>query len=106
MGNSDLEPARPTQARRLNVLPAAQRELADAFAWCLERFGPRAAEGLLERFEAIGSLLMREPGVGTAVARGRLRLPLQRYPYTVEYLVTDDTVTVLALRHQRRKPRP
>ena len=106
MGNGDRRSARPAQAPRLIVLPAARRDLTNAFAWCRDLFGVRAAERLLERFEEIGVLLVRMPGVGTLVARGRRHLPLQRYPYTVVYIVADDVITVIALRHQRRRPQP
>lgn len=106
MGNGDHGPAHPAQARRLIVLPVAWRDLADAVAWCRDRFGVRVAERLLARFEEVGALLVQAPGVGTPVARGRRHLPLQRYPYTVVYIVADEVITIVALRHQRRRPRP
>ena len=90
---------------RLIVHPLAQRELDAALRWSTKHFGAPAAVRLRERFEQAGELLIREPSIGTPTVRAARKFPLGQVPYTIVYRVVGDTITVLALAHQRRRPR-
>lgn len=90
---------------RLVVHPMAQRELDAALRWSTKHFGAPAAARLRARFQQAGEVLIREPEIGTPTARSARKLPLGRVPYTIIYRVVGDTITVIALAHQRRRPR-
>ena len=49
-------------------------------------------------------MLVAEPALGTQAPSGARMLPLGRYPYSLVYRVDGDTLHVLALMHQSRKP--
>jgi toxin ParE1/3/4 len=88
----------------LVVFPAAQRDLDTALLWCKLNFGLRVSKRLLNRFDRLGQMLMQEPLLGTP-GLGKTRLvPMGRFPYTLVYKLDGDTIQVLALKHQRRKP--
>jgi toxin ParE1/3/4 len=89
---------------RLLVHPMAQGELSAALSWSKKHFGATAAARLMARFEQAGEVLIREPGIGTPTVRSARKLPLGRSPFTIVYRVAGDTITVLALAHQRRRP--
>ncbi len=88
----------------LVVFPAAQRDLEAALSWCQVNFGLRVATRLLNRFDRLGQMLMREPLLGTHGLGKTRNPPMGRFPYTLVYQQTADTIQVLALKHQRRKP--
>lgn len=106
MGNRDRRSARPVEARRLIVQPAAQRELSEALAWSRRHFGAITAGNLLQRFEKMEQALLREPGLGTTALQGTRRLSLRLYPYTLVYRVSETAIHVITLRHQSRLPWP
>jgi plasmid stabilization system protein ParE len=91
--------------RRFNVqlLPAAEAEVAAAFDWYVRR-SPLAAAAF--KAEIIGAIdrLERNAEVWAADGDGLRRCMLRRFPYTVHYELVDTLVTVLAVAHQRRRP--
>lgn len=89
---------------QLAVHPAAARELDAALEWSKVTFGARTAARLRRRFELAGEMLMREPALGTPDAARLRKLQLGRIPYTLVYRVQGETITVIALAHQSRKP--
>jgi toxin ParE1/3/4 len=88
----------------LRLHPAAHRELDEAFNWCKAVYGRRVAARLLRRFEAIGKIILREPGVGTPGIGNTRTLPLKTFPYTLVYRVDARVIHVVALMHQSRMP--
>jgi len=86
------------------VLPAAEAEAGDAFLWYFER-SPLAADAFkTELFRAVDAL------VSTAAdwprdEDGIRRYHLQHFPYTLVYEIDRSTATILAIAHQRRRPR-
>lgn len=87
----------------------AVAELDDAARWYEER---REGLGLafLAAVDRAVESVERWPRVGTLVedvpddleAR---RVPVPRFPYFVAYLIADDVIVVLAISHERRRPR-
>ena len=87
----------------------AVAELDDAALWYEER---RAGLGLafLAAVDRAVESVERWPRVGTLVedvpddleAR---RVPVPRFPYFVAYVVSDDIIVVLAVAHERHRPR-
>lgn len=87
----------------VEILPEAEAEIRAAFFWYFER-SPIAADAFrtetLEAIDRLGIDALMWPENGDAIRRYVLR----RFPYTVFYEIQGDTVTVLAVAHQRRKP--
>lgn len=88
----------------IEVLPAAEAEIREAFLWYFER-SPLAADAFrTEVFEKIDAL-ERDADFWPRDENGiHLRL-LSRFPYTLHYALEGTLATVLALAHQRRLPR-
>ena len=86
------------------VLPEAEVEAREAFLWYFER-SPLAADAFrTELFRAIDGL------ASTAAdwpldEDGTRRYHLQHFPCTLVYELDGTTATVLAIAHQRRRPR-
>ena len=61
-------------------------------------------KSLVNEVERTVSLIERYPDAGAAVGRNRRRVRLDRFPYSVVYRKTADTLVIIALAHQRRRP--
>jgi plasmid stabilization system protein ParE len=87
----------------VELLPEAEAEMREAFAWYFER-SPIAADAF--RTETIDAIdrLETEASTWPADDDGIRRYVLRHFPYTVFYEIDGQTVTVLAVAHQRREP--
>lgn len=85
------------------VRPEAAREIQEAFDWYEER-----SEGLGLEFlrvaDACLSGVQRNPAAYQIVHEQVRRALLRKFPYALFYLVTGDTVVVLACFHVKRSP--
>jgi plasmid stabilization system protein ParE len=84
--------------------PGAEQDIADALDFYKEQAGPVVAARFLEEFERAANLLMNHPGIGTPSARGRRVFPLRIFPYSVVYRNLENSIRILIVRHQHRKP--
>ena len=86
--------------------PDARSELLDAATYYEGQ-----ADGLGGQFvdeaQRVLDLLAASPGLGTAVAGNDTlrRWPLRRFPYYVIYRAGGDDLVILAVAHQKRRPR-
>ncbi len=88
---------------RVKMLPEAEAEVAEAYAWYQEQRLGLGDEFLLS-LEAVLGLLSRTPLMfGETYKNGRKAL-LRRFPYVVVYLVDEDTVIVTSVHHTSRSP--
>jgi plasmid stabilization system protein ParE len=87
----------------VDILPEAEAEISEAFLWYFER-SPLAADAFrTDVFQAIDGLTtdaLMWPKDEDGVRRHILR----HFPYAICYEIQANTVTVLAVAHQRRKP--
>lgn len=85
--------------------PDARAELLDAATYYEEK-----ADGLggqfIDEAQRVAELLAESPGLGTPVVghASLRRWPLRRFPYYVIYQADADTLVVLAVAHERRRP--
>ena len=87
----------------VDILPEAEAEIGEAFLWYFER-SPLAADAFrTETFQAIDGLTTDAP-MWPEDEDGIRRHILRHFPYTVYCEIQGNTVTVLAVAHQRRKP--
>lgn len=87
----------------VEILPDAEAEIREAFLWYFER-SPIAADAFrAEALQAIDRLAV-DPLMWPEDEDAIRRHILRHFPYTVHYEIQGNTVTVLAVAHQRRKP--
>jgi plasmid stabilization system protein ParE len=83
--------------------PAAARELIET-----STFYDNEVPGLGERFiaevERVVSLVAERPNIGQEIEKGRRRIVLARFPYSLIYSTESNDVWILAVAHQRRRP--
>lgn len=95
-------------SRRLRFDPEARAELDDAALW-YDRdragVGDAFAAAVREAIEAV----MDWPGLGAPVSDRHgvviRQTRVQRFPYHVGYVATDEEIRVVAVAHERRQPR-
>ena len=88
---------------RLQIASLAESDLQDAFLWYQERNGLIAAAFREEAFDVIERIGKAPLGM-PADEEGNRRRVLRRFPYSVVYELVEDTVTILAVTHHRRRP--
>ncbi len=90
-------------SRRLVVRPEAQLDAEEAAFWY-----DHQQPGLGNRFtDELGQLLLRisqQPLHFPEIDRETRRGLLNRFPYSVYFAIGEETVTVVAVLHQRRRP--
>lgn len=94
--------------RRVQIEAAAKAELAAAIEWYEEQSPGLGAE-LHAAVDEVMERLKTPPDGGTSVPNvaaelGVRRIFTKRFPYGVIYVVRDDTVSVIAVAHLRRRP--
>ena len=88
---------------KVDIAPAAEGDIREAFAWYRDRNARAAQDFRLEVFSAI-ERIAQGPLIRAAGENGTRKRILRRFPYTVMYEVNQRTVTILAVAHQRRRP--
>jgi toxin ParE1/3/4 len=86
----------------------AEQEFEAALNFYQVEAGRAISKGFLNEVVRISKLLQEYPEFGTPVsslsASGLRRYPLKRFPYDLMYRVKGDTIRILAVAHQHRKP--
>ena len=86
--------------------PDARSELLDAATYYEEQ-----ADGLgglfIDETQRVTDMLAGSPGVGSPVAGSDVlrRWPLRRFPYYLIYRADSEGLYILAVAHERRRPR-
>ena len=89
---------------RLFLRPEAKEDIREAFAWYEERSTGLGFE-FLRALRAALSPLTREPYQFSVVLEDIRRTRLRRFPYSVFYVATESSTSVIAVMHDRRDPR-
>lgn len=87
----------------VELAPAAEADIREAFTWYRERNALIADAFRTEVFETIDRI-GDAPLAKAADEEGNRKRVLHRFPYSVIYEVQANTVTVLAVAHHRRRP--
>ena len=90
-------------ARRIELDPAAVEELSESFDWYLER-SQAAAEGFLAEVDHALWVISESPEIWPQFESGTRRYVMDRYPFSVIFSVSKDSVFVHAFAHQSRRP--
>lgn len=89
---------------QLQIMPAAEADLAEAWAW-YESQRDGLGDDLLLCVDAALAYIERAPTTPAKVYRAARRAMVRRFPYAVIYRVVGDHVQVLAFAHASRDPR-
>lgn len=84
--------------------PLASSELTDAAVF-YEGQAPGLGGDFLDEVERLVGLVSSYPDLGHQQPGEIRTIPARRFPYTVVYQVIGDRPFVLAIAHQRRRPR-
>ena len=90
--------------RRLTILPQAELDVSDAAAWYEEQ---RAGLGdeFLDELDSILRRVIKDPLQFPKIKKQIRRALLRRFPYSVYFGLSKETVELIAVLHQRRDPR-
>ena len=83
--------------------PAALREVENAQAWYEER-SLFAASAFLREISTVVQRVRHAPDRYPSAEAGTRRILLDRFPFTVYYRAKGDTMTIVAVAHQKRRP--
>ena len=90
--------------RRLTILPQAELDVSDAAAWYEERRTGLGDE-FLDELDSVLRRVIKDPLQFPPVKNHIRRALLRRFPYSVYFGVTGETVELVAVLHQHRDPR-
>jgi len=88
---------------RVRLLQPARDELLGIVTFYEREAAGLGAEFLQDVDHALETIAS-SPEVGTPFEAGTRRLLLRRFPYGVVYLFEKDSLLLIAVAHQRRKP--
>ena len=89
---------------RVAFNPDALAEAEEAARWYRANGGTDTARAFAQELRRIVSLASSQPGIGSAGLRDTFRLYFKRFPYTLVFRIEGDTLRVIALAHQSRRP--
>lgn len=88
---------------KVALLPPAQLELDEAFAW-YESQVVGLGYGFLDEFNRAVRLAVTFPELYQQVSPGIRRCLLNRFPYGLLYGRDNDTIVIVAVAHLRQRP--
>ena len=89
---------------RYSLHPEAEQDLREAAEYYKERADAALSQALFTEFEHTMELLIPHPLLGTLWLKGKRRLAMRHFPYSVIYTVADEETKVLAVAHHNRRP--
>lgn len=91
-------------AAKVDFVPEALLEIDDAFEWYLER-SVQAAEAFDAEVDSALALIASSPRLLPLFEAGTRRYVLPKFPYDVIYHEVEAGFEVVAVAHQKRRPR-
>jgi plasmid stabilization system protein ParE len=84
--------------------PGAEQDIAHALDFYSEQAGLIVATRFLEEFERASKLLVEYPNLGILSTKQRRTFPMRVFPYSIVYRKLENSILILIVRHQHRKP--
>jgi plasmid stabilization system protein ParE len=88
---------------KLLLRPEAKADVAEAVRWYEEQ-RPGLGQELRQKLRTCLGLLEQNPLLHAQIFEEIRRAPLERFPYSVFYLVQGSTIEVVAILHNARNP--
>lgn len=89
--------------RRISFHPLAEQELNEAASY-YNAASPGLGTAFLDEVEHAIKQILEHPRAASLVNRVVRRKLVRRFPYSVLYSVQTDTIRVLAIANQKRRP--
>lgn len=89
---------------KYSLHPEAETDLREAAQHYRDQAGNALAQAFFAEFEHAIGLLLEHPKLGAQWGRGKRRLVMRRFPYSLVYIEALDEIKVLAVAHQSRRP--
>ena len=89
---------------RVSVSGEAQADLDAALDWYIGQSAFEAADGLADEFERALALLESFSEMGTTGQYQTRAFTLSKFPYSLIYQASPDTVRIIAVAHHSRRP--
>ena len=89
---------------RVVFLKSAQAELDAAVDYYAGYASERVAEAFLQDALHTRQRLIEHPEIGIAVSKRLRALAFRHFPYSLIYRHSEDTISIHAIAHQRRRP--
>ncbi|MCA3223396.1 MAG: type II toxin-antitoxin system RelE/ParE family toxin [Burkholderiales bacterium] len=83
----------------------ARTEITSAIRWLAEKAGPSAAADFAAEVWRSFDRIVERPLIGTPGVRNTRRVIVRRFPYSIVYRLDGEAIRILAIAHQRRRPR-
>ncbi|PZR71984.1 MAG: addiction module toxin RelE [Chthoniobacterales bacterium] len=84
--------------------PEAERDLTEAYEWYEERDKGLGSE-FIRAVDTCASQIQRHPEMYPVAYRDVRQAVTRRFPYSIFYLVEEDTVVIVSVFHASRDPR-
>ena|ERR1043165_6385393 len=84
------------------LLPA-EEEMTEASVF-YEAGSPSLGGEFLDDVQRGVDLLCTHPMIGQSIGEGLRRMLLHRFPFNLIYAIESDTILIIAVAHQRRRP--
>jgi plasmid stabilization system protein ParE len=89
--------------RRVSFHPLAEQELNEVASY-YDAASPGLGAPFLNEVEHAIKQILEHPKAASLVNRVVRRKPVRRFPYSVMYSVQTDTIRILAIANQKRRP--
>lgn len=89
--------------RSLRIQPQAELDVSDAARWYEEQ-RPGLGNEVLQELDSVIQRVVQSPFQFPLIQNEVRRALLRRFPYSVYFRVSDETVDLLAVLHQHRNP--
>jgi plasmid stabilization system protein ParE len=82
----------------------AKAELREAIAYYTQEESPSLGQRFANVIEASIAQIQQSPFLPRSRKGGYRRFNCRTFPYYIAYTITDETILVLAIAHERRRP--
>src|SRR3990172_7357590 len=89
---------------KYSLHPEAEQDLRDAAEFYREQAGNAFSQLLFGEFERSVAILLRHPSIGALWRHGKRRYVLNRFPYSVIYVVSGEEIRIRAVAPHSRRP--
>ena len=89
---------------KVEILPAAERELEEAVRW-YDSKGPVLGDRFLDEYQRAVRRIVAFPRAWAKISKRSRRCRMNKFPYGVIYQIRQDSAMIIAVAHLHRRPR-
>ena len=89
--------------KKLSFHPDAESEVLGSFQWYAKR-DLEAADAFQDAIEQTGRLIQRNPAAWPSYLYGTQKCVIKHFPFMIVFRVHGNSIQIIAVAHQRRKP--